>query len=184
MTAPGWTIDGTSHRHDGYRIDPARGHPPGGWVLHADDPAHPVIGSIDNSRFKSLKAAKAAAIHHRVLATRRMKLIRHAAVAALAALATIPAFALMGPGESTRRVAFFAVGLVLVLVAMRELVGVVVIVFSDGWDYGYDLPRVTWIDAMVADVVSALMAAPQMAVAEEEEPAVHVVEPNGPPRRR
>ena len=184
MTAPGWTIDGTSHRHDGYRIDPARGHPPGGWVLHADDPAHPVISSIDNSRFKSLKAAKAAAIHHRMLATRRVKLIRHAVVAALAALVAIPAFALMGPGESTRRVAFFAVGLVLVFVAMRELVGMVVIVFSDGWDYAYDMPRVTWIDAVVADVASALLAAPLMGAAEDKELAVHVVEPNGQSRWR
>ena len=179
MTAPGWTVDGRTHRHEGYRIDPAQGPPPGGWVLHADDPPHPVIPSIDHSTFSSLKAAKAAAIHHRVLATQRIKLLRHVVVAVMFTIAAMPAFALMGPGTSTRRVVFFALGLVCLMIAIREMVGIVVTVFNEGWDYAYDLPRVTKLDAVVADIASAILHAQDVARTDDDEEPVHVVELQG-----
>ena len=176
MTTPGWTVDGRTHRHDGYRIDPDLGPPPGGWVLRTEDPPHPVIPSIDDSRFSSLKAAKAAAIHHRVLATQRIKLLRHVAVAVVFTIAAMPAFALMGPGASTRRVVFCALGLLCLTMAIREMVGVIVTVFNEGWDYAYDLPRVTWLDAAVADIASAILHAQDAARPDEAQQPVHVIE--------
>lgn len=174
MTTLDWNSRGRSHRRDGYRIDPAGGEPPGGWILHVDEPDQPVVPSIGGQRFRSLKSAKAAAVHHRILVIRRTKLIRHAVLALLGCLFAIPAFAMMGPGTSTRRVAFFVVGLIVLLVTLRELVGVLMIVFSQGWDSGYDVPRLTRIDRLVVSVVSRLSRAP-LDTHGNDEAAVHVV---------
>ena len=169
-----WDTHGRSHLHDGYRIDPANGPQPGGWVLRVDEPEHPVLPSIDAQRFRSLKSAKAAAMHHRVLTIRRMKLIRHSLLAFLGCLLAIPAFAMMGPGTSTRRVAFFAVGLVVLLLTLREMVGVLMIVFSQGWDYGYDLPRLTSVDRFVVSAATRLGHA-SVEPDVPDNPSVHVV---------
>lgn len=174
MTAIGWETVGGSHRHDRYRIDPAGGEPPGGWVIRVDDGEHPVLETIDAQRFSSLKAAKAAAIHHRILTIRRTKLIRHALLAVLGVLFTVPAFALMGPGASTRRVVFFVVGLAVLLVALREMVGLLMIALSHGWDYGYDTPEVTFVDRAVAGFVGVVGRVPLPADTSGEA-AVHVV---------
>lgn len=174
MTSLTWDTVGRTHRHGGYRIEPADGDPPGGWVLHADDPSHPLIASIDETRFASLTSAKAAAIHHRVLTVRRTKEVRHAILAVAGFAFALPAFALMGPDASTRRVAFFGVGLIVLFLALREAVGLLLLVFSDGWDYGYDRPSTTLVDRVVAGFAGALGHAP---FPDEpiNEPAVHVV---------
>jgi hypothetical protein len=143
-------------------------------VLRVEEPEHPVLPSIDSQRFRSLKSAKAAAIHHRILVIRRMKLIRHSILAILGCLVAIPAFAMMGPGTSTRRVAFFMVGLVVLLLTLRELVGVLMIVFSQGWDSGYDVPRLTVIDRVTVSVASTVGHA-SVAPTDAEAGAVHVV---------
>lgn len=174
MTALGWETSGASFRHDGYRIDPAGGDPPGGWVVRVDDRHDPVVATIHERRFSSLKSAQAAAIHHHVLVVRRTKLIRHTLLAVAGFALAIPAFALMGPGTSTRRVVFFLVGLIVLLVTLRELVGVGLLVFSDGWDYGYDRPHTTRIDRIVAGFAGAIGHAP-FPDEPDAEPAVHVV---------
>jgi hypothetical protein len=163
--------------HDGYRIEPAGGRPKGGWVVYVDEPQHPVIDSIDPARFTSLKAAKAAAIHHRVLATRRIKLVRHIVLAFVLFTIAVPAFAMMGPGTSTRRVAFFVVGLGVLLLALREVVDLLMLVFSTGWDYAYDMPQVSRLDAAVADIATAIVRAPGAVDFDDSgPPRVHIVE--------
>ena len=160
MTTVDWQTNGVSHRQDPYRIDPAGGQPPGGWVLHVVDPEHPLVDSIDEQRFSSLKSAKAAAIHHRLVTIRRTKLARHAVLSVVGAMLVIPAFALMGPGTSTRRVVFFVIGLFVLLLALRELVGLIMVVLSDGWDYRYDAPQLTLIDRWIGDFAAAVGRAP------------------------
>jgi hypothetical protein len=185
VTAVEWQTNGASYRQDPYRIDPADGQPPGGWVLHVVDPEHPLVDSVDEQRFSSLKTAKATAIHHRLVTIRRTKLVRHAMLSIVGALLVIPAFALMGPGTSTRRVVFFVVGLLVLLLALRELVGLGMLALSDGWDYRYDAPELSWTDRMVGDFVGAISRAPLGAEAPEV-PAVKVVaiDPGGHEARR
>ena len=175
MDLPGWTAHGDTHCHDGYRIEPAGGSLDGGWIVHVHDGRHPVLGSLEAARFPSLRAAKAAVIHHEVLVTRRTKMIRHAVLAVIGVMVAIPAFALMGPGESNRRVAFFFLGLFILLFTLRELVGLLVLMTSDGWDYAYDMPALTIIDRGVADVATALQRAPTATHDSERGQLVHVV---------
>ena len=175
MDLPGWTTQGDTHRHDGYRIEPVRGAAEGGWVVRMRESRHPVLGSLESTRFASLRAAKAAVIHHEVLVTRRTKMIRHAVLAVVGVIVAIPAFAMMGPGESDRRVAFFVVGLVILLLTLRELVGLLVLMTSHGWDYAYDMPGLTIIDRSVADVATALQRAPAVAQHGAQAQLVHVM---------
>ncbi len=175
MDLPGWTTYGDTHCHDGYRIEPAGGPVDGGWVVHVQESRHPVLGSIEATHFTSLRAAKAAVIHHEVLVTRRTKMIRHAVLAVVGVMVAIPAFALMGPGESNRRVAFFVLGLVILLLTLRELVGLLILVTSHGWDYAYDMPELTIIDRGVADVATALQRAPSATHDSDQGQLVHVV---------
>jgi len=172
---PGWTTYGDTHCHYGYRIEPARGPGDGGWIVHVQESRHPVLGSIEAAHFASLRAAKAAVIHHQVLVTRRTKMIRHAVLAVVGTVVAIPAFALMGPGESDRRVAFFGVGLVIILLTLRELVGLLILVTSHGWDYAYDMPELTIIDRGVADVATALQRPPTATHDSDQGQLVHVV---------
>jgi hypothetical protein len=140
-----------------------------------EESRHPVLGSLEATHFASLRAAKAAVIHHEVLVTRRTKMIRHAVLAVVGVIVAIPAFAMMGPGESDRRVAFFVVGLVILLLTLRELVGLLVLMTSYGWDYAYDMPGLTIIDRSVADVATALQRAPTATHDSEQGQLVHVM---------
>ena len=175
MDLPGWTVHGDTHCHDGYRIEPATDSVDGHWVVQVPDSRHPVLGTIGGSRYTSLRSAKAAVIHHEVLVTRRTKMIRHAVLAVLGVMIAIPAFALMGPGESDRRVVFFVVGLVILLFTLRELVGLLILVTSHGWDYAYDMPKLTIIDRSVADVATAIQRAPTAPHDTEHGHRVHVI---------
>lgn len=176
MTVPGWTSDGTVHRHEGYRIEPAPGQA-GGWILHVQEPPHPVLASIDDARFDSLKAAKAAAIHHRMMVTRRTKMIRHGILAIAGVLTMVVTFAFMGLGPSTSRGVGFVVGLVAVFLTLRELVGLIVLLTSHGWDYAYDKPKLSMLDRAIGDVATAIAAAPEIATENgDREPRVHVVD--------
>jgi hypothetical protein len=102
-------------------------------------------------------------------------MIRHALLATLGVIVAIPAFALMGPGESTRRVAFFAVGLVILLFTLRELVGLLVLTTSHGWDYAYDKPDLTVVDRTVVELVGVLQGAAPADSDDEQASLVHVV---------
>ncbi len=175
MTLPGWSVEGRAHRHDGYTIEPAPDDGPG-WILHATDAAHPVLASIDDVRFSSLKAAKSAAIHHRLRVIRRTKMIRHAVLAAAGIIVVVPAYVLLVPEAATPRIGWFVLGLAIVLVTLREIVELTMLLISDGWDYAYDTPRLTWLDRAVADVVSAVAGAPRLARDDGHgEDSVHVV---------
>lgn len=158
MTTIGWETIGRSHRRDGYRIDPADGEPPGGWVVTVDETGFALVEDMGVTRFRSLTSAKAAVVHHRLAVIRRTRLLRHLVLTVSAFFSMIPVFALMGPGASTRRVVFFAIGLVLLFVAMRELVGMVTILSSGGWDHGYDIPRLTVVDRLVVGCIDAVGA--------------------------
>jgi hypothetical protein len=154
MTVPGWTLDGSVHRHDGYAIEPVPG---GGWVVRVREPHHPVLETIEDAHFDSLKSAKAAAIHHRMMVTRRTKMIRHAVLALTGVLVVIPAFAIVAPGNANGKVVWFGIGLVVLLLTLRELVGLVMLLLSQGWDYAYDRPKLSRLDTAIADMVIALM---------------------------
>jgi hypothetical protein len=173
MTVPGWTLDGSIHRHDGYAIEPVPG---GGWVVRVREPHHPVLDTIEDAHFASLKSAKAAAIHHRMMVTRRTKIIRHAVLALAGVLVVIPTFAIVAPGNANGRVVWFVIGLVVLLLTLRELVGLVMLLFSHGWDYAYDRPRLSRLDTAIADMVIALAHSPVRAGRDGEGPQpVHVV---------
>ena len=173
MTVPGWTLDGSIHRHDGYAIEPVPG---GGWVVRVREPHHPVLETIENAHFDSLKSAKAAAIHHRLLVTRRTKMIRHAVLALAGVLVVTPTFAIVAPGNANGRVVWFVIGLVVLLLTLRELVGLVMLLLSHGWDYAYDRPRLSRLDTAIADMVIALTHSPRATVrAGDAQSPVHVV---------
>ncbi len=177
MTAPGWMLDGSVHRYDGYGIEPVPG---GGWVVRVREPHHPVLETIEDAHFDSLKSAKAAAIHHRMMVTRRTKMIRHAVLALAGVLVVIPTFAFVAPGTSNGRIAWFVIGLIVLLMTLRELVGLVMLLLSHGWDYAYDRPRLSWLDTAIGDFVSALAHAPGVADGDGgDDSPVHVVNREG-----
>lgn len=179
MMVPGWTLDGSIHRHDGYAIEPVPG---GGWVVRVREPHHPVLETIENAHFASLKSAKAAAVHHRLLVARRTKMIRHAVLALVGVLVVIPTFAIMAPGNANGRVVWFAIGLVVLLLTLRELVGLVMLLLSHGWDYAYDRPRLSRLDKAIADMVIALTHFPRPSIRDgDSQPSVHVVTRDGLP---
>lgn len=173
MTVPGWTLDGSVHRHDGYAIEPVPG---GGWVVRVREPRHPVLETIEDAHFDSLKSAKATAIHHRMMVTRRTKMIRHAVLGFIGVLVVMPAFAIVAPGNANGKVVWFGIGLVVLLLTLRELVDLVMLVLSEGWDYAYDRPKLSRLDTAIADMAIALMQAPDAAVRDAEgQRSVHIV---------
>ena len=162
MTVPGWTQDGDIHIHDGYWIEPAPRPPKGGWIVRVLDPPHPVLTSIDQARFTSLKAAKSAAIHHEQGVIRRTKIIRHATLALVGTLIMIPAFAVMGSRESDNRSFWLVIGLAVLLLVLRELVNLSIFVLAQGWDFAYETPKVSRLDRLVADIATAIRKAPEV----------------------
>jgi hypothetical protein len=175
MTLPGWSVEGATHRHAGYTIEPAPGHLPG-WVVHAPREAHPVLTDLDGAHFSSLKAARSAAIHHHMRVVRRTKMLRHGTLAAVGVAVVIPAFVMLTPGQSTARVGWFVVGLAVLLLTLREVIALVMLLISDGWDYAYDAPACSRLDRAVADLATAVARVPTRVDAENDRAAVHVID--------
>ncbi len=112
-------------------------------------------------------------------------MIRHAVLALAGVLVVIPTFALAGPGTSNGRVAWFAVGLVVLMLTIRELVGLVMLLLSHGWDYAYDRPRLSRLDKVISALAIAVTRAPKAAHSDRDAKSpVQVVGHDGPPTRR
>lgn len=101
-------------------------------------------------RFTTLTAARAAVVHMEVVRLRRIKQARHLVLTAVFSASAVWSYQIMALPEQWYRVEWFAVATIAVVVALSECLSAFLMVIDDGWDYRYEVPRITVVDRLIA----------------------------------
>jgi hypothetical protein len=118
----------------------------------------------DGKIFLSLPSARAAALHLEVVRVRRVKLIRHVTLSIVMFGTSIGFYLTMLAGSEVNRLEWFTLSAVAMFVALSEGLDAFVLVVADGWDYRYEVPKLSIIDRFVSLVViSTLWPRPERA---------------------
>jgi hypothetical protein len=177
MAALVWDEKDDIYRANGYRIDRVRdeGAP---WLLTLERVRWPRFvrqARRDGHRFWSLRSACAAALHMEVVRVRCAKLTRHIVLAVLLLLTAGVLYAVMTLASEPTRVEWFAGSLVVVGIAWSEALSAFMIATSGGWDHGYEVPTLTWIDRGVTRAIIWLTSPGKLAPVEAAHGPVRVL---------
>lgn len=123
------------------------------WLLCAERPPIGVWKRDLDKRFSTLGAARAAARHIDVVRLRRVKQARHVVLTCLFSASAIWSYQIMALPEQWYRVEWFAVATIAIVVALSEGLSAFLMVIDDGWDYLYEVPRITIVDRAIARTV-------------------------------
>jgi hypothetical protein len=177
MTSLVWDEKDDTYRSNGYRIVHLRGDG-APWLLTLENvrwPRFVVRARSDGERFRSLRAARGAAVHMEIARVRSAKLTRHIVLSVFLMVAAALLYSVMSVSAETSRIEWFAASLVALVMAWSEALSAFMILISEGWDYGYDVPRLSWIDRGVSGAAIWLTAPGYGSTDVLEEPLVRVV---------
>jgi len=152
MTTLEWEQSGNTYYRNGLRIDKLDA-PDAAWVLDADILPVGVWHRDLGKRYRTLRLARAAAVHMEVVRLRRMKQARHVSLVAVLLFASVWSYRVMERPDQVYRVEWFALAVLAIALALNEGVGAFVMTVDDGWDYRYEVPRVTFLDRAIAGVL-------------------------------
>ena len=172
-----WDENGDTHRSRGYRIDHLRDDDPP-WLLTLEDVTWPrfvVSARSDGERFRTLRSARAAALHMEVMRVRTAKLTRHIVLALMLLAAAGLLYSAMNVSTESSRIEWFVASLAALVLAWSEALSAFVILISEGWDHGYEVPRLSWIDRGVSGVTIWLTSAGYGAEDNLDQPLVQVL---------
>lgn len=177
MAALVWDEKDDVYRAKGYRIDRVRddGAP---WLLTLERVRWPRFvrrARRDGERFWSLRSACAEALHMEVVRVRSAKLTRHIVLAVLLMLTAGGLYGAMTLASEPTRIQWFAVSLVVVAIAWSEALSAFMIATSGGWDHGYEVPHLTWIDRGVTRATIWLTSPSKLAAVEGADGPVRVL---------
>ena len=141
-----------SYYSNGLRIDKLDA-PDAAWVLDADIVPVGVWHRDLGKRYRTLRLARAAAVHMEVVRLRRVKKARHVALVAVLLIASVWFYRVMERPDQVYRVEWFALAVLAIALALNEGVGAFVMTVDDGWDYRYEIPRITFLDRAIARVL-------------------------------
>jgi hypothetical protein len=105
--------------------------------------------------FNSLRTARAAALHLEVVRVRRIKLIRHVTLSIVMLGLSVVFYLTMSAGNEANRLEWFALAGASLVIALSEGIDAFAVVVADGWDYGYQAPRISILDRFVLSVVTS-----------------------------
>lgn len=120
------------------------------WLVSAETMPMGVWKRDLGKRFTTLRAARAAAVHIEVVRLRRIKQARHVALASVFFVAAVWFYHLMALPAQWYRVELFAAATIALVVALSEGLAAFLMVIDDGWDYLYEVPRITFLDRAIA----------------------------------
>jgi hypothetical protein len=153
MTTLEWNETDSGYRSGPYQISPVGS---GQWSLEADPSLKPPVrqGSSDDAGiFKSLKSARAAALHLEIVRVRRAKLIRHVTLSIVAFGLSVAFYLTMSASSETNRLEWFVLAGAALFIALSEGLDAFVLLVEDGWDYRYEVPKLSMLDRSVSSVV-------------------------------
>ena len=175
MTTLEWHETAGAYVCDGYRITRSTERE---WMLALDASRIRTVarrGRHRSQSFGALRSARAAALHLEVIRVRRIKRIRHITLAFVMALVSIASYLTMAAGTPARRLEWFAVSSVAIVLAFNEGIDAFVLMVSDGWDHKYEVPRLTVVDRLVACLVTATLLSCEDVVSTPPPPRVRVI---------
>ncbi len=177
MSSFDWHHTRETDRCNGYRIrrvDAERAS----WVLEFDGTDAIPLGLRSRDagrRYRSLRCARAAAVHMEVVRLRRLKLTRHWFLSAVLLTTSVGFYLTMEAADQSSRIEWFLAALAVFVVGFSEGLDGVVILISDGWDHAYDVPRITRIDTWIGRTMARLRTPTSRCDGIEDEPRVRVV---------
>jgi len=173
MTTLDWQEADGTFVCDGYRIERVTDRQ---WLLALDAARTRTSVSRHLRRdpvFGSLRSARAAALHFEVTRVRQIKLVRHVALAVVTFILAVVFYFVMASGTEATRLEWFVLAGVALVLALSESLDAFVLLVADGWDYRYEVPRLSIVDRMVSSAV-ILTLWPKPPVAVDAEPPARV----------
>ncbi|MCL1598643.1 MAG: hypothetical protein M3094_05630, partial [Actinomycetia bacterium] len=123
------------------------------WLLSCAAPPIGLWKRDLGKRFTTLRAARAAVVQMEVVRLRRIKQARHLVLTAVFSMSAVWAYQIMALPDQWYRVEWFVAATFAVAAALSEGLSSFLMVIDDGWDYRYEVPRITLVDRVIAGVV-------------------------------
>jgi hypothetical protein len=152
MTILEWEQSGDSYYRDGLRIHRLDA-PDVAWVLDADVLPVGLWHRDLGERYRTLRLARAAAVHMEVVRLRRMKRTRHLVLATALLFASVWFYRVMERPDQLYRIEWFAFAVFAMVLALSEALSAFLMTIDDGWDYRYEIPRITFLDRAISAVI-------------------------------
>ena len=176
MTSLEWIETEDGYRSGGYEIT-RRGASQ--WSIQVDSTLKPPLRrprSNDEWTFRSLKSARAAALHLEIVRVRRVKLIRHVTLSIVTFGLAVGCYLTMTAAAEMNQLSWFVLSGFALVASLSEGLDAFVLVVSDGWDYRYEVPKLSVLDRSVSFlIVSTLWPKPKSVEASLEPVSVRVL---------
>lgn len=153
MTTLEWNETNDGYTSGGYQITRAGAKR---WSMELDTSLIPPVvqrRSSEARMFRSLRSARAAALHLEAVRIRRIKLIRHVSLSIVLFGLSVGFYLTMSAGSETNGLEWFTLSAIALVLALSEGLDVFVLPVADGWDRRYDVPRISTVDRVVSHMV-------------------------------
>ncbi len=104
-------------------------------------------------RFATQRGARAGVVQLEVVRLRRIKQARHLVLTAVFSASAVWSYQIMALPDQWYRVEWFVAATFAVVAALSEGLSAFLMVIDDGWDYRYEVPRITLVDRAIAGIV-------------------------------